>query len=221
MSQQFAVIGLGWLGSSLAKTLDRLGHDVLGIDLDPEIVQDLSEEMPGVHLVVADATEASVLRELGLETFDGVAVLIGENLQAGILATMNVKEIGVPMVVARAATDLHRRVLEKLGADRVILPEQEMGEQLARTMSSSHTIMDYLDLGDDEAVVEIRVPDKWVGKNLASLHLYQKSGLTVLAHKCKGEGGTIPHGDTTLREGDVLLIGGPKEKLDKFEPLRT
>lgn len=219
MRRQFAVIGLGWLGSSLASTLGALGHDVLGIDTDERLVQDLSAELPSVHLVVADATQTAVLRELGLERFDGAAVVIRENLQAGILATLNLKELGVPLVVARAASALHARVLEKVGADRVVLPEKEMGEQLARAMASPTVIMDYLELGEDDAVIEMEVPEDWVGTNLADLHLYRKSGLTVLAHKPRGRSGTIPHGDTKLQEGDVLLIGGPKKRLDDFKTL--
>jgi len=221
MSRQFAVIGLGRLGASLAKTLDTLGHEVLGIDPDEDLVQDLSVELPNAHLVAADASEASVLRDLGLELFDAAAVVIGEKIQDSVLATLALKDLGVPLVIARAATPLHARVLEKVGADRVVQPETEMGEQLARSMASPTAFLDYLDLGEGEALMEIRVPKEWMGKSLANLHLYRKSGLTVLALKSKGRKGVIPRGDTELHEGDVLIIGGPKENLDRFEPLRV
>lgn len=219
MSLQFAVVGLGWLGAALAKTLDRLGHEVLGIDIEEDRVKDLSVSMPNVNLVCADAAEEHVLRELGLERFDAAAVVIGENIQANIMATIALKDLGVPTVIARAGGETHARVLYRIGADRVIQPERQMGEQLARTMSSP-AIMDYVDLGGDEALVEARVPAEWVGKSLGELHLTQTSGLTVVALKPANGAGTLPRGDTVFGEGDVMVIGGPKEKLDRFEILR-
>ena len=215
MSRHFVIIGLGGLGSAMIATLDSLGHEVLGIDNDQEIIQSLSERFPDVHFVAADATDEAVLHDLNVAHFDAAAVVIGENMEASILATANVKELGVPYVVARALDRLHARVLEKVGADRIIEPEKDMGAQLARTMASP-TVMDYVDLGEDEALAEARVPSKWVGRSLANLHLYRKSGLTVLALERKESGGTIPSGDTVLQEGDVLVIGGPKKNLDKF-----
>jgi trk system potassium uptake protein TrkA len=215
MSGHYVVIGLGQLGSAMMGTLLSLGHEVLGIDSDRDVVQELSGEFPDAHLFAADATEESHLRDLNIKHFDAAAVVIGDNMEANILATANLKEIGVPFVVARAFNTLHARVLEKLGADRIIEPEKEMGEQLAR-MLASPTVMDYLDLGGDEALTEAQVPKEWVGKSLGDLHLYHESGLTVLALERKGSGSTIPRGDTVLQEGDMLVIGGPKKKLDKF-----
>jgi trk system potassium uptake protein len=215
MSGHYVVIGLGQLGSAMMGTLLSLGHEVLGIDSDRDVVQELSEEFPDAHLFAVDATEESHLRDLNIKHFDAAAVVIGDNMEANILATANLKEIGVPFIVARAFNTLHARVLEKLGADRIIEPEKEMGEQLARTLASP-TVMDYLDLGGEEALTEAQVPKEWVGKSLGDLHLYHKSGLTVLALERKGSGGTIPRGDTVLQEGDMLVIGGPKKKLDKF-----
>ena len=199
-------------------TLTSLGHEVLGIDADEEVVQDLSAAFPNAHLVAADATEESVLHDLNVAQFDGAAVVIGEDMEAGILATANLKEMGVPFVVARAMSRLHARVLERVGADRIIEPEKDMGAQVARTMASP-AVMDYVDLGGDEALIEAEVPDEWVGKSLADLHLSRQSGLTVLAIKPKGKSGTIPSGDTVLREGDVLVVGGTKENLDSSKLL--
>jgi trk system potassium uptake protein TrkA len=214
MSRQFVIIGLGRLGSAMLETLLSLGHEVLGIDLDEDLVQDLSGDYPQAHLVVADATEESVLRDLNVANFDGGAVVIGENMEAGILATANLKELGVPFVVARAMSKLHGHVLERIGADRIIEPEREMGAQVARTMASP-AVMDYVDLGGDEALIEAEVPREWIGKTLADLHLSRESGLTVLAVKPKGKTGTIPSGDTVLNEGDVIVVGGNKKVLDR------
>jgi trk system potassium uptake protein TrkA len=218
MSRQFVIIGLGRLGSAMLETLLSLRHEVLGIDVDEELVQDLSGDYPQAHLVAADATEQPVLRDLNVGHFDGGAVVIGEDMEAGLLATANLKELGVPFVVARAMSKLHGRVLERIGADRIIEPERDMGVQVARTMASPG-VMDYVDLGGDEALIESEVPDEWVGQSLADLHLSRQSGLTVLAIKPKGGSGTIPSGDTMLREGDVLVVGGTKENLDRSKLL--
>ncbi len=213
MSRQIVIIGLGRLGSAMLETLLSLGHEVLGIDTDEDLVQDLAREYPHAHLVAADATEEAVLRDLNVGHFDGGAVVIGEDMEAGILATANLKEMGVPFVVARAMSKLHGRVLERIGADRIIEPERDMGAQVARTMASPG-VLDYVDLGGDEALIEAEVPQQWVGRSLAQLELSRKSGLTVLALKPKGKPGTIPSGNSVLGEGDVIVVGGTKKDLD-------
>lgn len=217
MSKQFAVIGMGRVGASLARTLDSLGHDVVGIDSNEDLIQNLSDELPDAHLVTADATEGSVLRDLGLEQFDGVAVVIGESIEASVLVTLLLKDLGVPLVFSRATGALHVRVLEKVGADHVIQPEKEFGEFLARQMSLPG-IQDYLELGQDEAVIEMEVPSEWIDKSLADLHLHRKKDLTVLAIKGENKEGTLPRPDTPLQEGDILVVGGPKKELDNFDP---
>ena len=213
MSRQIVIIGLGRLGGAMLETLLSLGHEVLGIDTDEDLVQDLAREYPHAHLVAADATEEAVLRDLDVAHFDGGAVVIGEDMEAGILATANLKEMGVPFVVARALSKLHGRVLERIGADRIIEPERDIGAQVARTMASPG-VLDYVDLGRDEALIEVEVPQEWVGKSLAQLELFRKSELTVLALKPQGKSGTIPSGNSVLGEGDVVVVGGTKKDLD-------
>ena len=214
MSRQFVIIGLGRLGTAMISTLQSLGYDVLGIDLDEGLVQNLAGDFPGANLVAADATDEDTLSDLNVGQFDGAAVVIGENMEAGILATANLKELGVPFVVARAITSLHGRVLERVGADRIVEPERDMGAQVARTMASP-AVLDYVDLGEDEALIEAEVPEEWVGRSLSQLELSRKHGLTILALKPKGKSGTIPSGDTVLNEGDVIVVGGGKEELDR------
>jgi trk system potassium uptake protein TrkA len=142
-------------------------------------------------------------------------VMMGENhVEASILATATLEEIGVPKIVARATGSIHARVLEKVGADRVIQPERQIGAQLARTLASP-VLLDYIDLGDDEALIEARVPREWLDKSLAELDLSQKMGLTVMALKPKGGPGTLPQGNSVLHEGDVLVVGGSKKALDR------
>jgi trk/ktr system potassium uptake protein len=215
MSRQFVVVGLGRLGVSMVGTLDSLGHEVLAIDRREDVVQNLADDLPNVHLVAADATDEAAVRGLNVEVFDAAAVMIGENhVEASILATATLKEIGVPRIVARATGDIHARVLEKVGADRMIQPEREIGEQLARSMASP-VLLDYVDLGEDEALIEAQVPRVWLDKSLSELDLSQKMGLTVLALKPQDGPGSLPHGDTVLRDGDVLVVGGSKEVLDR------
>lgn len=214
MSHQFLVVGLGRLGIAMVGTLDSLGHEVLAVDAREDLIQDLSDDMPNVHFVAADATDEDVLLGLNVQDFDAAAVVIGENhVEAGILATANLKEIGVPMIVARATSKLHARVLERVGADRVIQPEKEMGAQVARVLASPG-MLDYVDLGEDEALIEAGVPGQWVDRSLADLALSRNLGLTVVALKPEGGAGTLPHGDTVLREGDVIVVGGTKKNLD-------
>ena len=215
MTRQFVVIGLGQLGISMLATLDSLGHEVLGIDIDEVVVQNLADDLPNVHLVAADATDEDALRGLDVEGFDAAAVMIGENhVEAGILATANLKELEVPFVVARATSKIHVRVLERIGADRVIQPEWEIGEQVARIIASPG-LLDYVDLGEDEALIEAEVPKEWVNKSLSELALFRKLGLTVVALKPKGGSGTLPRGDRVLQKGDVIVVGGLKKDLDR------
>lgn len=216
MSKQFAVIGMGRVGTALVRTLDSLGHDFLGIDCDEDRIQDLSAELPGANLIAADATEGTVLRDLGLENFDGAAVVIGNNDQASVLVTLILKDLNVPLVIARAGSQLHARVLDRVGADHVVEPEREFGEFLARRISTPG-VLDYLELGHDEAIVEMEVPQKWIGKTLADLHLPREKGLTVLVVKPKGKEGVLPRPNEPLREGDVLLVGGLKKVIDKID----
>jgi trk system potassium uptake protein len=215
MNRQFVVVGLGRLGVSMVGTLDSLGHEVLAIDKREEVIQTLADDLPNVHLVAADATDEDAVRGLNVEGFDAAAVMIGENhVEASILATATLKEIGVPRIVARATGGIHVRVLQKVGADRVIQPEKEIGEQLARTIASP-VLLDYVDLGEDEALIEARVPRAWLDKSLAELDLSQEMGLTVLALKPQDGPGSLPHGETVLRDGDVLVVGGSRKALDR------
>ena len=214
MNEQFVVVGLGRLGISMVATLDSLGHDVLAIDKSESVIQSLADDLPNVHLVATDTTDEDAVRGLNVEGFDAAAVMIGENhIEASILATATLKEVGVPRIVARATGGIHARVLEKVGADRVIQPEREIGEQLARTMASP-VLLDYVDLGEDEALIEAQVPRAWLHKSLSELNLSQKMGLTVLALKPKGGPGTLPHRDSVLHDGDVLVVGGTRKDLD-------
>jgi trk system potassium uptake protein TrkA len=220
MSRQFLIVGLGRLGISMVATLASLDHEVLGIDKREDVIQAVADDLPNVNLVAADATDEDAMRGLNVDGFDAAAVMIGEDhVEAGILTTATLKEVGVPKIVARATGGIHARVLERVGADRVIQPELEIGEQLARTMASP-ALLDYVDFGEDEALIESRVPPEWLDRSLADLALFREFGLTVVALKPKGGPGTLPHGDTVLHEGDVLVVGGSKDALDRSPLVR-
>lgn len=220
MNRQFVVVGLGQVGMSMVATLDSLGHDVLGIDTDEDIIQDLADDLPNAHLIAADATDEDALRGLNVDSFNAAAVMIGENhVEASILSTATLKELEVPFVVARATGRIHARVLERIGADRIIQPEKEMGEQLAR-ITATPAMLDYVDLGEDEALIEAEVPEEWVDRSLSELSLSRKLGLTVVALKPKGGAGILPRGDRVLHEGDVIVVGGLKKDLDRSRLVR-
>lgn len=215
MSHQYVVVGLGLFGFSMVENLLQMGHDVLAVDTDGERIQQLEDEGLDAHSITADPTQGNVLYELGVENFDGAVVATGD-LKANIFVTLILKDLGVPFVMAHADTKEHIRVLEQVGADSVVQPEKEFGAVAFRRLVYPGTL-DYLELGDGEAVVEVEVPNEWVGKSLSDLHLYEERRLTVLAHKSRGRGGNIPKGDQTFQEEDVLIIGGAKEDLDKAE----
>ena len=220
MSRQFLIVGLGRLGISMVATLASLDHEVLGIDKREDVIQAVADDLPNVNLVAADATDEDAMRGLNVDGLDAAAVMIGEDhVEAGILATATLKEVGVPKIVARATGGIHAKVLERVGADRVIQPELEIGQQLARTMASP-ALLDYVDFGEDEALIESRVPPEWLDRSLAELALFREFGLTVVALKPKGGPGILPHGDTMLHEGDVLVVGGSKEALDRSPLVR-
>lgn len=215
MSKRFVVIGLGQLGNVVAGSLVSMGHEVLGIDADKNLIQALSDDLPDVELVSADATDEDVLREFGVGQFDGAVVAIGGDGQAATIVTLALKEMGVPMVVARATEPLHARLLRRIGADHVIEPEREVGKQVAQTLVSS-SVVDYFELGEGEALVETEVPEQWAGKRLSDLDLGEH-GLAIVIVKPEGEGGRIPTGETMLNEGDMVVVGGSKDKLDEMD----
>ena len=212
MSRKFAVIGMQWAGSVLAEHLSTLGHEVLGIDTDKELIEELSDRFSGVQLVAADARRTAVLRDLGIESFDGAAVTVEEDVQASVIIAITLKNLGVPLVVARAINPIHAQILEHVGVDRVTRPEEESGAYIARLMASRY-LRRYLDLGGGEALAEVEVPDGWAGKSLSELRLPQEQGLAVLLKRAQSRG-TLPGGDTVLHTGDTVVVWGKKEDLD-------
>lgn len=180
----YAVIGLGRFGASVARTLTALGHEVLGVDTSPKKVQALAEML--AHVVIADAEDEETLRSLGMGNFDGVVVAIGQDLEANILVTVMLSEMGIKNITAKAQTELHGQVLEKVGASKIVYPEEDMGVKVAKSISSE-TILDFIELSPSHSIVEFIAPKKFVGKTLGSLNLRAKYGISVLAIKKEEE----------------------------------
>jgi len=212
--KQFVVIGLGRFGTSIARTLYNLGHDVLGIDVNEEIIQNLSDSL--THVVQADATDESTLKSLGVRNFDVGIVSIGNDIQASILVTLILKELGMKYVVAKALSELHGKVLYKIGADRVVFPERDMGVRVAHNLVSSN-ILDYIELSPNFSIVELSSIPKWFNRSLRDLDMREKHGLNVIAIKRNGEVLVSPHGDDIIKSEDVLVVVGENQKIEALE----
>lgn len=227
--KQFAVLGLGRFGSSIARVLSDMNFEVLAIDKDESHVK----TMEGVvsQAVVLDATDEKSLRELGIQEFDTVIVSMGDTIEDSVMITMMLKEMGVRQVIVKAQSDLHSRILKKIGADRIILPEREMAERLAQNLASPR-IFDFIEVSDTHGIVEMLVPKKFTNKTLAELNLRDKYQVSVIAIKrkipySKPDGSTDfkedftigPGGGDELISGDVLILLGRNDDIDRLKRL--
>ncbi|MFC4075701.1 potassium channel family protein [Salinithrix halophila] len=214
MNKQFAVIGLGRFGGSVAKTLHDMGYEVLAIDKDPHRVQDYAQIV--THAVEADSTDENALRALGIRNFDVVVVSIGEDIQSSIMTSLILQEIGVGKVVVKARNDLHGKVLYKIGADKVIYPERDMGVRVVHNLISPN-ILDYIELADDYSIIEVHAGEFFAGKSLEQLDIRAKFGCNVMAIK-SGPGINIaPLASDRIKEGDILVVIGHNNDLKKLE----
>ncbi|WP_291653629.1 TrkA family potassium uptake protein [Clostridium sp.] len=213
-NKQFVIIGLGRFGSSIAKTLYSLGNDVLAIDKDEDIVQEIADSV--THAVQLDATDENALRALGIRNFDVAVVTIGDNIQSSIMATLLVKELGVKYIIAKGHSDLHAKVLYKIGADRVVLPEKDMGVRVAHNLVSAN-ILDYIELSEDYSVMEIQVLNEWSGKTLNELRLRSKYGINVMAIKRGDEVNLSPSAEDIIEDNDVIVAIGSADDLNRLE----
>lgn len=215
MAKQFAVIGLGRFGSSLAATLARLGSEVLAIDMDEERVRELAPIV--TQAVQADATDEAALQDLGIKNFDVVIVAM-KAFEASLLVTLYLKEAGVGKVVVKAASEVHGKILTKIGADTVVFPEKDMGERLAFSLISG-SVIDHIELSDDYSVVEIVVTRALAGRTLRDMNLRNRMGLTVVALKRDHNVSVFVSPDEPFREGDVLVAMGPNEGVEKLNKM--
>ena len=213
----YLIVGLGRFGTAVALKLQELGNEVMVIDENEEQVQKLSDKV--TYAVVGDARDESVLESLGVRNLDCAIVAIGQDLAASVVITLNLKSLGVPNVICKAQDDLQKRALEKLGADRVLIPEREMGLKLAQNLTSS-SVLDYVELSKDCGLAEILTPKPWAGKTLMELDVRKKFGVTVAGlRKSDGDLTVFVDVNYRLKADDELLLVGNNEDLARVQML--
>lgn len=214
--KSFIVIGMGRFGTSLALALQEQGSHVLGIDKDYEIIQHLSEKL--THAVAADASDENVLKSLGVKDFDCAIVSLSKDIQASVLVTLILKELGVDNIIAKANSNIHMKLLKKVGANTVIFPEHDMGIRLARSLSRQD-IIEYIELSKEIGFIERKVPDKWIGKSLIELNLRKNYNFNVIAIKnsATGEISISIKPDEPLTSDDILFIVGSEDSFEKLD----
>ena len=209
------VLGLGRFGGAVAKELVRLGVEVLGVDDNAELVQEFADDL--THVLQGDTTSEETLRQMGAADFGIAVVGIGTDIEASILTTSALATIGIPNIWAKAVSEPHGRILERVGADHVVYPEHEMGQRVAHLVGGR--IIDWFQLDSEFAMVETQTPSEVVGCTLAEAGIRARYGVTVVCIKPVGEGFTYATADTILCEGDVLVVAGPTPKAEAFARL--
>jgi trk system potassium uptake protein TrkA len=213
-SKQYLVLGLGRFGESLAKSLYKQGHEVLAIDSDPELVDAIAPYV--TQAIQIDATDEGALQSLGVRNFDAAIVSIGQNMRDSILVCVLLKELGVPYLIGKATDELHAKVLRKVGVDRVVFPERDMGMRLAKSLLTPN-VLELIDLSDDYQLVEIILPMKWVGNTIIGVDVRKKYGISILAIHRGGQFIVSPSPDSTFETGDILLVLGKKDDIDSID----
>jgi trk system potassium uptake protein TrkA len=206
------VVGLGRFGSSISTTLERLGHEVLAVDADLELVQEWSTRLR--HVTQVDATSESAMRQLGAEQFDIAVVGIGDDIEASLLSTGILLDLGLREVWAKAITPAHGRILERSGAHPVIYPERDAGERTAHLLSGR--LIDYIEFDDGVAIVKMKAPREALGRTLGESALRSRYGVTIVGVKRGGEDFTHAVPETTVRDGDLLIVSGASHLIEKF-----
>lgn len=211
--KQYIVIGCGRFGSSVATTMSLLGHQVMAIDKNEDSVQAIADKV--THAAIVDVTDEFALRSLGLGNFDVAIIAIGSDIRASIMATIIAKEMGVEQIVCKATDELQAKVLYKIGADRVVFPERDMGVRVAHNLVSDN-ILDHIELDPEYSIVEIVTPTMWVGKTLIELDLRARYEITVLAIKNGKSINVTPTPNEELKEGSILVVIGQSSNISSI-----
>ena len=212
--KSYVVIGLGRFGSGLARNLCQLGAEVLAIDIRGDLVQQIANDV--THAVVGDSQDKEVLRALGVRNFDCAIIAIGDNLAASVLTVMNLKELGVPYLVCKAHDVTYGRVLEKLGVGRVVIPELEQAQRMARILHSRN-VLDYIELSTDYGILEVPAPKAWIGKSLKELNVRAKLDINIIAVKNGEKTNVSASADYQICSGDVLAVLGDNVALEAMQ----
>jgi len=216
-NKQFLVLGLGRFGRSIAEELYRNDVEVLAVDSNPDLVNNIRGHV--THAVAMDATDPNALNELGIRDFDAAIITIGTDIRASSVITMLLKEMGIPLIIAKAQDEMHGRMLEKLGADRIIFAERDAGRRIARSLISDN-ILDYIEVSSRFAIVEIAARNAWLNRSLVELDFRKKYGLNVIAIRSNGVIRITLDPDTRIRSGDHLLVVGEQNALNQLERIR-
>lgn len=214
MKKEFAVIGLGRFGGSICRELSEEGLEVLAIDIDEDKVNEFANIAS--HAVVGDTTDETVLKSLGIRNFDHVIVAIGDNIQASILTTLMLKELGVKHITVKAQNDYHEKVLTKIGADSIVHPERDMGKRIAHNIISNN-VLDYLELSDEHSIVEIVANENISGHSIIELDIRAKYGINIVAIKRDKEIIVSPQADEVIQKGDIMIVIGADADINRFE----
>lgn len=214
--KSYIVIGLGLFGAEVARKLCTLGCEVLAMDIHSGFVNQVAGDV--THAVVADGRDKDVLRALGAGNFDCAIIAIGDDLSASVLTVMNLEELGVPYIVCKAHDETHRRVLEKLGVDRVVIPECEFGGKLARSLSA-HNVLDYIELSEEYGILEVPAPKTWVGKTILELNVRAKLGVNIIAVKNEQTTNVSPSANYKITAGDIMVVLGDNKALEAVQKL--
>lgn len=214
VKKDFAVIGLGRFGGSIVRELADQGLEVMAIDFKEERVNEFS--MIASHAVMGDTTDESVLKSLGIRNFDHVIVAIGDDIQASILTTLILKELGVKNITVKAQNDYHEKVLLKIGADTVVHPERDMGRRIAHKMVSK-SVLDYLELSDEHSIVEIVAGGGLIGHSILELDIRAKYGINIVAIKRGNEINVSPQANEIIEDNDILIVIGADVDINRFE----
>lgn len=215
--KSFVIIGLGRFGTAIASELSALGHEVLAVDVDEERVQQVADHV--THAVTGDGRNIEVLRALGVRNFDCVVVAMGSDVGNSALITLNLKELGVKEVICKAQSHVHSRVLEKIGADRVVFPEYEMGAKLAQGLSFSN-VLNFIELSEDYGILELSAPQSWQGKSLRELDVRNRHHVNVIAIRKNGELNVAPSPDLPLESGDQVVALGRYEDINLLHEVK-
>lgn len=214
--KSYIVIGLGRFGRESAIRLCELGCEVLAVDRCADLVQPIADKV--TQAVVGDARDKEVLRALGARDFECAIVAIGDNLADSVLSTMNLKELGVPYIVCKAYDETHRQVLLKLGADKVVIPEQEQADRLAKHLSSPN-VLDYIELSEEYGIIELPAPGSWQGKTLRELNVRAKLGVNIIAVRRGGNISVSPAAEYRIEAEDIMVVLGDTAALNAVQKL--